>query len=241
MFTKLALRKWPKCCSRKKNTKSVIWKYFGLEADDKGNPKDADSPKYKLCFQKVTARFGNISNLYLHIRTTHPVVHKDLQAEKAEKPPTKSRKSEHQDSEDSTGQMTIKECLGKGKKLSKDSREFKELTRSVSECLAKEMLPLNTVDRAGFRAMLHTFNPRYTLPTRSYFSRVAIPSLYSETRAKIEKDLSTSKVEYFSELWSSPSMEPYMSYTLHYIDSEWNLKAFAYKHLIHLKIIKELI
>ena len=132
MFTKLALRKWPKCCSRKKNTKSVIWKYFGLEADDKGNPKDADSPKYKLCFQKVTARFGNISNLYLHIRTTHPVVHKDLQAEKAEKPPTKS---EH---------------------------------------------------------------PHYTLPTRSYFSRVAIPSLYSETRAKKEKDLSTSKVEYFS-------------------------------------------
>ena len=152
----------------KKNTKSVIWKYFDLEADDEGNPKDADSPKCKLCFQKVTACFGNTSNLYSHIRTTHPIVHKDLQAEKAEKPPTKSRKSEQQDSEDSTGQMTVKECLGKGKKLSKDSWEFKELTRSVSECLAKEMLPLNTVDRAGFRAMLHTFNPRYTLPTRSY-------------------------------------------------------------------------
>ena len=87
--------------------------------------------------------------------------------------------------------MTIKECLGKGKKLSKDSWEFKQRTRSVSECLAKEMLPLNTVDRAGFRAMLHTFNPRYTLPTRSYFSRVAIPSLYQLQKLSISQPQQT--------------------------------------------------
>ena len=73
--------------------------------------------------------------------------------------------------------------------------------------------------------MISTFNPRYDLPTRSYFSQIAIPALYHEVRKDsiaVEID-----VEHFSgttDLWSSPAMEPYLSYTIHYITTSWELK-----------------
>ena len=35
--------------------------------------------------------------------------------------------------------------------------------------------------------MFEHFNPRYELPSRHYFSREAIPSLYAETRRTIEQ------------------------------------------------------
>ena len=72
--------------------------------------------------------------------------------------------------------------LKKNRKFDRSSREHKELTRSVTTCLAKDMLPLSTVDKPGFRAMILRLNPRYDLRTRSYFSRIAIPALYQEVR-----------------------------------------------------------
>ena len=55
----------------------------------------------------------------------------------------------------------------KQKLLSTSSREHKELTKSVANCLAKDMLPLSTVDKPGFRAMLYMFNPRFQLPIQN--------------------------------------------------------------------------
>ena len=125
-----------------------------------------------------------------------------------------------------TKSQSIEECFEKGRMISKDSREHKELTKSVAECLAKDMLPLYTVEKAGFKAMLKKFNSRYDLPSRSYFSRVAIPALYCEVKDKIQKQLSA--IQYFSattDFWSSPTMEPYLSYTVHYITDDWELKS----------------
>ena len=53
----------------KKKTKSLVWCYFTFEADANGKPKDINKPKCKLCQEEVTARFGDTSNLYTHIRT----------------------------------------------------------------------------------------------------------------------------------------------------------------------------
>ena len=49
-----------------------------------------------------------------------------------------------------------------------------------------------------------TFDPRYELPSRSYFSRTAIPALYESVRERVKQDLA--EVFFFSattDLWSS--------------------------------------
>ena len=65
--------------------------------------------------------------------------------------------------------------------------------------------------------MLERFDPKYALPTHKYFSKVAIPSLYARTWETVASELLG--VEYFAataDMWSSNTLEPYMSYTVHY-------------------------
>ena len=205
----------------KRNTKSPVWTYFGFVPDDDGEPKDVNSPTCKICSEDVMARDGNTSNLFSHLK----IYHKHEYNEVNELSVTQSSRK-HKTTSDSSRQLTIETSFEKGRMYAKDSREHKLLTRSVTECLAKDMLPMHTVDKCGFRSMLEKFNPRYELPSRSHFSRTAIPSLYCEVRDKVTRDLSS--VESFSattDLWSSPAMEPFLSYTVHYVNAEWELKS----------------
>ena len=73
------------------------------------------------------------------------------------------------------------------------------------------------------------FNPRYDLLSKNHFSHVAIPALYSETHEKLEALLRSDEVEYYSstaDLWSSDAMEPYLGYTIHYLNKRtWELQS----------------
>lgn len=74
--------------------------------------------------------------------------------------------------------------------------------------------------------MIVAFDQRYRLPKRGYFSKTVIPRLYSETKACIKAELNG--VVYFAattDMWTSRITEPYMSFTVHYIDQDFSLNA----------------
>ena len=50
---------------KKPNTKSSVWTYFGLEADESDKPlrDKEDSPVCRACKKSVLAKGGNTSNL----------------------------------------------------------------------------------------------------------------------------------------------------------------------------------
>ena len=93
--------------------------------------------------------------------------------------------------------------------------------------MAKEITPFNIVEKPGFRSMVRKLDPRYEVPSRKYFSKIALPSLYSETCEKVTKELQ--EAEYYSvatDLWSSiGKLIPYLAVTIHYINQEWELKS----------------
>lgn len=111
------------------------------------------------------------------------------------------------------------------------------MTAAVTRYLAKEMVPIYTVNKASFRSMVETLNPRYDLPHKDYFSRIAIPCLYEETRQSLEKKLASlsSNADFFfsatTDLWSSRTSDPFLAYTVHYIDAEWQLQSHCLKVL----------
>ena len=82
------------------------------------------------------------------------------------------------------------------------------------------MAPAYTVEKSGFVKMLAKFNLRYDLPSRNYFSRIVKPSLYSEIKSDIQQQINNGQFFYAAttDLWSSLTSEPYLSYTIHYID-----------------------
>ena len=106
---------------------------------------------------------------------------------------------------------TITEAFKLATKLSSTSHERKAITKSVAYHLAKDMRPLSTVDLPGFQRMVTKLNPRYQLPFRNYFSRTAIPGLYSEVREDIEQTLIQHNTFYSAtiDMWTSGSTEFY--------------------------------
>ncbi|XP_047434474.1 uncharacterized protein LOC125004127 isoform X2 [Mugil cephalus] len=51
--------------------KSTVWLYFGLKADEKGQPLDSGGAICRLCRKVVLAKGGNTTNLRSHLRRRH--------------------------------------------------------------------------------------------------------------------------------------------------------------------------
>ena len=70
------------------------------------------------------------------------------------------------------------------------------------------MFPICTTEKDGFQRFIATLDPRYDIPSAKYMSGTAIPALYEKTREQVASDI----------------MEPYLSYSIHFIDDNWILQ-----------------
>ena len=121
-------------------------------------------------------------------------------------------------------QLTFVQSMTASQKYGRKGRKWKELTDAGTYYIAKDSLPIYTVEKSGFQCMLNTFDAWFEVPSQTYFSRTAIPTLYASVREQVKQELST--VQYFSattDLWSSTGTKPYMSYTMHFVNEEWKL------------------
>ncbi|XP_042359805.1 E3 SUMO-protein ligase ZBED1-like [Plectropomus leopardus] len=92
--------------------------------------------------------------------------------------------------------------------------------------IARDMVPIYTVEKPGFIHLLKVLDPRYVLPGSKHFSEVALPQLYNSTRQRIATELEG--VPFYSattDLWSSKVMQPYLSLTVHFISDDWTLRS----------------
>jgi len=206
----------------RKNSTSPVWSYFGLEKDSNGRINSEDVAVCRKCYQHVRAKGGNTSNLLSHLRIHHPTIHGLVTtAIKA-----KSRRKEDLAKRQQSQQPTITSTMKKVQQYDRTTRKWREITTAVTHCLAKDSLPLYTVDKAGFRNMVETMDPQYDLPSSKYFSKMSIPALYEDTRQKLKLDLQEQAKAFSAtaDMWTSVTGDPYLSYTIHYINDEWELK-----------------
>ena len=120
------------------------------------------------------------------------------------------------------GQPSIEESFGKMMPLVHSSTRWKKLTSAVCQFLARDLVPIDTVNDTGFRNMLKVFEPRYTLPDRTTFSRHYLPSLYQKQKAIVSEQMA-SGLKYFSittDCWTSRAQHSFMRLTVHYISAE---------------------
>ncbi len=86
-------------------------------------------------------------------------------------------------------------------------------------------MPVNTVSKEGFVGLINKFDRRYQLPSRNYFSHVAIPQMYDTCVKTVSSELC--QVDFYAsttDLWSSRTTEPYMSYTVHFLTQDFELR-----------------
>ena len=123
---------------------------------------------------------ANTSNLYSHLKKHHLIEYQAVRPKRNDKGKLRKGLVKYN--------RTIEESFKLATKLRSDSREHKELKKTVTYYLAKDMRPAYSVELPGFRSMVSKLNPRYCLPGRNYFSRTGIPTLYNKVREEVEQE-----------------------------------------------------
>ena len=85
-------------------------------------------------------------------------------------------------------------------------------------------MPLSVIDKPAFREMLNKFDPQYEPPSRKYLSDTAVPTMYQQMRSAVAiKVQGTTFFSATTDLWSSSASQPYLSYTVHFINDDSQL------------------
>ncbi|XP_057181274.1 E3 SUMO-protein ligase ZBED1-like [Triplophysa rosa] len=198
-----------------KGSYSAVWNFFGFDECD----VDQVRVLCKLCSCSFKTSQGNTTNLVNHLKSHHRVQYQEFQRLKTQHASTLN-------TQPSTTQTTIKGTLFNAIPYSPCSQRHKEITEAITYHLAKDMCPLATVSNDGFKNMIAMLDKRYNIPSRNHFTKVALPSLYTKCRLEIEREIRS--IEYFAsttDLWSSRTAEPYLSLTVHFIDSDFAMKS----------------
>uniref|UniRef100_A0A1A8MBN7 Zinc finger, BED domain containing 4 n=2 Tax=Nothobranchius pienaari TaxID=704102 RepID=A0A1A8MBN7_9TELE len=189
---------------------SAVWNHFKLETE--GCP----TATCNICKLSVSrggkdrAAF-NTTNLIRHLKNKHPAQYSEFTAATQIK---------------TWSQPTLEAMLKNKEKLPKDSDKAKNITTKIAEFIALDDQPLSVVSNVGFRCLMEHLEPRYELPSRSYFTDTALPSIHNKLRDHLLVMLSkVSAFGFTTDIWSS-SLCPMslISFTAQWINSSFNLQ-----------------
>ena len=107
----------------------------------------------------IKAKYGNTSNLLSHLKTNHSNLFQVANHMiKSGKVPWNQIRSVV------VGQSTIQETIKCGQKYVWTERiEMERAFWFIAYCFAKDCLPINVVEGAGFKKMINTFDVRYEI------------------------------------------------------------------------------
>ncbi|KAK5868089.1 hypothetical protein PBY51_012531 [Eleginops maclovinus] len=124
----------------KKGAVSVVWKFFGFKKSDVYQT----SILCKCCRAKVVFGGGNTSNLLHHLSRKHVVEYQECM--KLRSAPSTSAGNTGKAKEKSS-QMTLRDAFARGTAYDKKSKRWVEITNSITIHIAKDMVPLSTVEK----------------------------------------------------------------------------------------------
>ena len=178
-----------------------------------------------------SAKVETPSTFFLHLRNHYPTLFKE--ANKGKRPssimPRAAATAATIGSTRTKQQGTLPDAIEQRKCFPSNSPQAQKLNAVVAYYVAKDMQPYHTVERPGFRKRILKLNPCYQMPSRKYFSQQEIPRLYTKVKDTVVNP-KLAEIEYFSattDLWTSRATHPYLSYTVHFVDHNWELKSFC--------------
>lgn len=92
--------------------------------------------------------------------------------------------------------------------------------------VALDLEPYSIVEHDGFKRFVEGLQPRYSLPSRNYIARTAIPEMYDAVHAAVRLSLDDAKhVSFTTDIWTCDhSNQAYLSLTAHWINQEMERK-----------------
>ena len=195
--------------------RSNVWKHFGFRGESK------DTATCRTCFTDIYCKTGNTSNMSNHLKRRHGVDVSKTDDPKSPKP-TKSAPSIPATS---TGQLKITDVVTK---MSLNATRSQNISKAIGGYLARDMRPLSTVEREGFKHMVKVLEPRYPLPSRTHFTDTVIPQIHKTVTDRVKRSLREAEtIALTTDSWTSRSTENYIAVTAHFVNSQWKVENFV--------------
>ena len=88
----------------------------------------------------------------------------------------------------------------------------------------KDTRPLSAVSGNGFKAIIRFFQPDYVFPSHATLWKY-IKLHYAQLQAQLRVDMKDRSVSITTDLWTSTTMQPYITVTAHYLSDTWEMQA----------------
>ena len=150
-----------------------------------------------------------------HLKSKHPGRHADYERD------TAAAATKRKVCLPSSHTPSVADVFQKAKKFASDGAKAKGITTKIMEFIALDDQPFSVVEDVGFRRLMEHVEPRYTVPSRRYFSDVFLPEIYNVS-THVHKLLATdiSNFSFTKDIWSSDvSPTSMLSLTAQWIDT----------------------
>ncbi|KAI4817482.1 hypothetical protein KUCAC02_010879 [Chaenocephalus aceratus] len=99
-----------------------------------------------------------------------------------------------------------------------------QITDLLINFVVKDVRPLSALSGEGFRDIMKFFEPGYKIPSHStLWSNIMLQ--YNTVKARIANEMKDKSVSLTTDLWTSCTMDPYITITAHYITDTWEIKS----------------
>ena len=171
----------------------------------------------RLCKRSISYS-GNTTNLMYHLQTAHPAEHKEIAQSKCD-----GRLTEN--AEKGFSQTTVSGCFLNKLPYPQGSSRHKACEESLVEFIVKGYQSLCVVECPAFLHFVQTLDSRYKPSSRTYFSRVLVPTKYNEVKSNLRTSLSSAQhISFTTDLWTGCHNRSYISLSAHYISPTWEMK-----------------
>lgn len=107
-----------------------------------------------------------------------------------------------------------------------DGPRMTKINKLLVNFIVQDLQPLSVVENRGFRALVAALDQRVKLPCRSKITKSLLPSMYEEIRSNLIDQLGKiSFVSLTTDIWTSKSMASYMTFTVHFIDGNFEMQS----------------
>ena len=192
-----------------KAASSQVWKYFGFYKINNMILKDKAVCKICNLEYKYT---GCTINLNQHLQKHHSDVMGVSPSHTGQ----------------SKGQSQITSMLKMpAQKMAFGSAKHTEISQSTAQYIVGDLVPIRTVESSHFKAMIDKLSGgMYQPPDRKYLTDTLFSKMYSKASNSIHKELQgTHGVGLTTDAWTSLATESYITYTVHYITPDWEMKS----------------
>lgn len=165
--------------------RSAIWLHFSIVYQNDGLNAIVRCNKCNL----IVPYCKNTTNLWSHVRTHHKDV-LEINSSSCKKEAGQAHTTASSSSETKYKAVISSEISDVLRRSSSNFTEAGEITRSLIQMIAEDVLPFSIVNGKGFINFVRTLNEKYKIPKRSILISKYLPDSYARKCMEIKESLS---------------------------------------------------